>query len=49
MDKPLESDWKTFRKQVPQWRERYLEQQNRQIAAILAAPQESPTVEGHGN
>jgi hypothetical protein len=23
--KPLESDWKTFKKRVPQWRERFLE------------------------
>lgn len=43
MDKPLESDWKTFRKQVPRWRERYLERQNRQIAAIFTDKQKTPT------
>jgi hypothetical protein len=34
--KPLESDWKTFRKRVPEWRERYLMEKNREIIAILA-------------
>jgi hypothetical protein len=43
MDKPLESDWKTFRKRVPEWRERYLAGQNRQIAALLADGEKTPT------
>lgn len=36
MSKPLEPYWKTFRKRVPEWRERYLEEQNRRIAALFA-------------
>lgn len=43
MDKPLESDWKTFRKRVPQWRERFLEEQNPRIAAIFADGAKTPT------
>jgi hypothetical protein len=43
MDKPLESDWKTFCKRVPQWRERYLAEQNPQIVALFADGQKSPT------
>ncbi len=43
MNKPLESDWKTFRKRVPEWRERYLAGQNRQIAALLADGEKTPT------
>lgn len=35
MEKPLESDWKTSRKRVPEWRERYLIEQNKQIIGIL--------------
>ncbi|AMV72420.1 hypothetical protein DBW_2078 [Desulfuromonas sp. DDH964] len=27
MDKPLGINWKTFRNWVPEWRERYLEEQ----------------------
>jgi hypothetical protein len=42
-DKPLESDWKTFRKRVPEWRERYLAVQNRQIAALFADGEKTPT------
>lgn len=33
--KPKESDWKAFRKMVPDLRERYLEEKNKDIAAIL--------------
>lgn len=33
--KPLESDWKTFQKYVPVWRERYLSRKNKDIIAIL--------------
>ena len=43
MDRPKESDWKTFRKRVPEWRERYLEQQNRQLADMLCDGQQTPT------
>lgn len=43
MDKPLESDWKTFRKRVPDWRERYLEEQNKRIAAMLVDGKKTPT------
>ncbi|HEY7745807.1 MAG TPA: hypothetical protein VIA07_05670 [Desulfuromonadales bacterium] len=43
MNKPLESDWKTFRKRVPEWRERYLAGQNRQIAALFADGEKTPT------
>jgi len=42
MDKPLESDWKIFRKCVPEWRERYLEEQNQRIAAMLGDGQGTP-------
>lgn len=34
-DKPKESDWKTFRKLVPELRERYLRQRNAELNAIL--------------
>jgi hypothetical protein len=43
MDKPLESDWKTFRKRVPEWRERYLARQNQQIAALFTDGEKTPT------
>lgn len=43
MSKPLESDWKTFRKCVPEWRERYLEEQNRRIAVLFANGEKTPT------
>lgn len=43
MDKPLESDWKIFRKRVPEWRERYLEEQNHRIAAMLVDGKKTPT------
>lgn len=43
MNKPLESDWKTFRKRVPEWRERYLAGQNQQIADLLSTGQKTPT------
>lgn len=42
-DKPLESDWKTFRKRVPEWRERYLRVKNEEIVAILTDRDRSPT------
>lgn len=41
--KPLESDWKTLHKRVPEWRERYLAEKNKEIAAILTDDAETPT------
>lgn len=41
--KPLESDWKTFRKRVPEWRERYLRRKNRDIVNRLTAPAKTAT------
>jgi hypothetical protein len=38
-----ESDWKTFRKLIPELRERYLASRNREIAALLAAPGKTET------
>lgn len=43
MDKPLESDWKTFRKRVPEWRERYLAEKNQHLVASLTAADKTPT------
>lgn len=40
---PRESDWKIFRKRVPEWRERYLEKRNRELAGLLANPSKTPT------
>ncbi len=42
-EKPLESDWKTFRKRVPQWRERSLSRKNREIVAVLTDETRTPT------
>lgn len=41
--KPLESDWKTFKKRVPQWRERVLEKKNGEIIGILSDESKTPT------
>ncbi|MCD6527431.1 MAG: hypothetical protein J7K75_10620 [Desulfuromonas sp.] len=41
--KPLESDWKKFRKRVPEWRERYLSGKNTEIVAILTDESRTPT------
>ncbi len=41
--KPKESDWKLFRKQVPYWRERYLERKNQEIADLLTDREGTPT------
>lgn len=38
-----EADWKTFRRLIPELRERYLARRNREIAALLAAPQKTET------
>jgi hypothetical protein len=43
VDKPLESDWKTFRKRVPEWRERYLTAKNQQLVALLGDISKTPT------
>lgn len=41
--KPLESDWKLFRKRVPEWRERYLETRNAEVVRILTDETKTPT------
>ena len=41
--KPLESDWKLFRKRVPEWRERYLSLKNKEIVGIFADNNKTPT------
>jgi hypothetical protein len=40
---PKESDWKIFRKRVPEWRERYLARKNREIMDILDHGGATPT------
>jgi hypothetical protein len=42
--RPLESDWKTFAKRVPEWRERYLLKKNKEIIGILTDETKTPTV-----
>jgi len=41
--KPKESDWKTFRNRVPEWRERYLRRKNKEIIGILTEENKTPT------
>jgi hypothetical protein len=41
--KPKESDWKTFRKIVPELRERYLTEKNKEIVAIFMDEGRTPT------
>lgn len=41
--KPQESDWKIFRRRVPQWRERYLERKNKEIVYALTNANRTPT------
>jgi len=41
--KPKESDWKQFRKMVPDLRERYVKTKNHEILGILTSPEKSPT------
>lgn len=41
--KPKESDWKIFRKRVPEWRERYLNGKNKEIVAVLTDKERTPT------
>ena len=38
-----ESDWKTFRKMVPELRERYLEKTNEELKNLLLTPGQTPT------
>jgi hypothetical protein len=38
-----ESDWKIFRKRVPEWRERYLQKKNKVIVDILTDQNMTPT------
>ena len=40
---PIESDWKTFSKMVPELRERYLREKNAELIAILQAPDKTST------
>jgi len=42
-EKPKESDWKAFRKMVPELRERYLTEKNKEIAAIFMDKDRTPT------
>lgn len=41
--KPKESDWKAFRKMVPELRERFLKEKNKEIVAILMNESRTPT------
>jgi len=43
MEQLKESDWKRFRKMVPDLRERYLKVKNRELVAILMASDKTPT------
>jgi hypothetical protein len=43
MHEPRESDWKKFRSMLPVWRERYLAEKNRRIAALLADANKTET------
>jgi protein-tyrosine phosphatase len=38
-----ESDWKLFRKRVPEWRERYLRLKNKEIVGVLTTRDKTPT------
>jgi hypothetical protein len=38
-----ESDWKLFRKPVPAWRERYLEEKNAALRRLLDQPDQTST------
>lgn len=41
-----ESDWKLFRKRLPEWQERCMEQLTESYAALLAGPARHPTSSG---
>lgn len=43
MSEPRESDWKKFRAMLPVWRERYLVEANRRIAAVLTDAKRTQT------
>lgn len=40
-----ENDWKTFRKRVPEWRERYLQSVDQDLIRTLADPERTPTAQ----
>lgn len=40
---PSESDWKTYSRLVPVWRDRYLELKNKELVAILNEGGKTPT------
>jgi hypothetical protein len=42
-DKPKESDWKHFRKIVPDLREKYLKERNKDLLKLLTDPEKTPT------
>ena len=43
MNKPRESDWKKFSARLDVWRDRYLADKNREIAAVLADEKKTET------
>lgn len=43
MNDPRESDWKKFRVMLEVWRERYLAEKNRRLAAMLTDPKKTET------
>lgn len=43
MFKPKESDWKTFAKNLPAWRDRYFDRQTQKLAKRLVDPAKNPT------
>ena len=43
MNEPREPDWKKFRAMLPVWRERYLADRNRRIAAVLSDARKNET------
>lgn len=38
-----ESDWKTFRRRVPEWRDRFLKAKNEEIVHLLTDDRKTPT------
>ena len=42
-DRQKESDWKRFRKMVPDLRERYLKEKNSDFVKVLVDPKRTPT------
>lgn len=39
----IESDWKTFRRLTPEWRERYIKRINKKLLKTLSNPKETQT------